>query len=135
MTITYKQITLEEAKKIIEMCETKAKHLGIKISTAIVTNAGNVVLHSTQDGTMPAAIDIALQKARTSAGTLMATMDFYDFIQQHKHLADSIDNTGLTMIGGGLPIMDTEMIGAIGVSGGLYSQDIECAEAGLKALK
>jgi len=135
-TVDCKNISLEAAKKAVETAEKKASELGVPMSVAIVDTGGRVVLHSTMDGTMPLAIDIALAKARTSAGTFMATMDFYEFAQQHQHLADTVTSfPGITLIGGGLPIMDKKvMVGAIGVSGGLYLQDIECAKAGLAAI-
>ena len=41
----------------------------------------------------------------------------------------------MILFGGGTPInVDGVMIGGIGVSGGHYSQDQECADAGLAAI-
>ena len=41
----------------------------------------------------------------------------------------------LIVFGGGYPIKENgEVIGGIGVSGGHYKQDMECAQAGLKAI-
>jgi uncharacterized protein GlcG (DUF336 family) len=41
----------------------------------------------------------------------------------------------LVVFGGGYPIRENgEMIGAIGLSGGHYSQDMECAKAALAAI-
>ena len=41
----------------------------------------------------------------------------------------------MILFGGGNPIfIDGQMIGGIGVSGGHYSQDQECADAGLAVL-
>ena len=42
----------------------------------------------------------------------------------------------LIVFGGGFPIeIDGAVVGAVGVSGGHYKQDMEVAEAGLAALK
>ncbi|MHA1113251.1 MAG: heme-binding protein [Alphaproteobacteria bacterium] len=39
---------------------------------------------------------------------------------------------GLILFGGGYPIMDGDaMIGGLGVSGGHYTQDMECGDAAL----
>lgn len=48
-----------------------------------------------------------------------------------------ISNGGLISFGGGLIIKNEndEIIGAIGVSGGVVKQDIKVAEAGVKALQ
>jgi uncharacterized protein GlcG (DUF336 family) len=41
----------------------------------------------------------------------------------------------LIVFGGGYPIKENgEVIGGIGVSGGYYKQDMECAQAGLKTI-
>lgn len=136
-SIGRKDVSLETAMKAVSAAQKKANELGVPMSVAIVDTAGRVVLHSTMDGTMPTAIEIALAKATTTASTRMSTMDFYEFAKQHPHLWETVPHIpGLCMIGGGLPIMDgEEMLGSIGVSGGLYLQDIECAEAGLAALE
>jgi len=136
-TIGRKDVSLETATKAVSAAQKKADELGVPMSVVIVDTAGRIVLHSTMDGTMPAAIEIALAKATTTASTRMSTMDFYEFAKQHPHLMETIPHIpGICMIGGGLPIMDHDaMVGAIGVSGGLYLQDIECAKAGLQALK
>ena len=43
-------------------------------------------------------------------------------------------NNYVTWAGGVLIMAGTEVIGAIGVSGGHYSQDMECARAALAAI-
>ena len=59
------------------------------------------------------------------------------FIKDDPPLADGAP-TGierLVIFGGGYPIMvDGQVVGAIGVSGGHYSEDQQVAEAGLAAL-
>ena len=62
---------------------------------------------------------------------------WYDFIKDDGPLAlgatDGIDR--LVVFGGGFPItVDGQIVGAVGVSGGHYSQDEAVAQAGLAAL-
>jgi len=46
------------------------------------------------------------------------------------------DVQDFVLLGGGSPIMiNDELVGAIGVSGGHYKQDEECVQAGLSAIK
>lgn len=131
-----KSLSLAMAQRVVDAAQKKAAEIGVPMSVAILDTAGRVVLHSTQDNTVPLAIEIARAKARTVVLTRMSTMDFYNFVKEHPHLEETIKDQGLCMIGGGYPIMvGGEMVGAIGVSGGLYLQDMECAEAGLEALK
>jgi uncharacterized protein GlcG (DUF336 family) len=61
---------------------------------------------------------------------------WYDFIKDDGPLAlgapTGIDR--LVVFGGGYPILvDGQVVGAVGVSGGHYSEDMQIAEAGLRA--
>jgi hypothetical protein len=59
-----------------------------------------------------------------------------DFIKDDPPLLYGITHTPrLTVFGGGFPVViKAEMIGAIGLSGGHYTQDMECARAALAAI-
>ncbi len=66
----------------------------------------------------------------------MPTHAWFDFIKNDPPLLYGITHTPrLVVFGGGFPIMlKGEMVGAIGLSGGHYTQDMECARAALKAI-
>jgi len=76
-------------------------------------------------------------KAYTAVGFSMPTHGWHDFIKDDPPLRDGA-TTGidrLVIFGGGYPItVDEQIVGAIGVSGGHYSEDQKVAEAGLAAL-
>ena len=59
-----------------------------------------------------------------------------DVIKEDAPLLHGITHTPRFVIfGGGMPIMDGEnLIGAVGVSGGHYTQDMEVAKAGIAAI-
>jgi len=80
---------------------------------------------------------VAQDKAYTAVGFGMPTHGWHDFIKDDAPLADGAP-TGiarLVIFGGGYPItVDDAVVGAIGVSGGHYTQDQDVAEAGLAAL-
>ena len=61
----------------------------------------------------------------------------YEFVKDDGPLALSIVHTPrLTTFGGGFPIIvDGQVVGGIGVSGGHYSEDMECARSALDKLK
>ena len=76
-------------------------------------------------------------KAYTAVGFGLATDGWHDFVKDDPPLAmgaaTGIDR--LIVFGGGYPIKVGDAgVGAIGVSGGHYSQDMEVAQAGLSAL-
>jgi uncharacterized protein GlcG (DUF336 family) len=66
----------------------------------------------------------------------MPTHAWFDFIKDDPPLLHGIVNTPrLVVFGGGYPIQIAgAVVGAVGVSGGHYSQDMEVAQAGLAAL-
>lgn len=73
----------------------------------------------------------------TAVGFGMPTDAWHDFIKDDPPLAKGavggIDR--LVIFGGGFPIkLGDAIVGAIGVSGGHYSQDMEVAQAGLAVL-
>jgi uncharacterized protein GlcG (DUF336 family) len=78
---------------------------------------------------------IAQDKAYSSAATRMPTDRLHEFIKNDAPLAAGFVHTPrLVVFGGGYPIViDGAVVGAIGVSGGHYSQDMQVAQAGLAA--
>jgi uncharacterized protein GlcG (DUF336 family) len=68
----------------------------------------------------------------------MATEGWHDFIKDDPPLASGavggIDR--LVVFGGGYPIkVGDQVVGAIGVSGGHYSQDMDVAKAGMAVVE
>jgi uncharacterized protein GlcG (DUF336 family) len=80
---------------------------------------------------------VSQDKAYTAVGFGMPTHGWHDFIKDDAPLADGAVGgiKRLVIFGGGYPItIGDAIVGAIGVSGGHYTQDQEVAEAGLAAL-
>jgi len=89
------------------------------------------------DGAALFSVQIAQDKAYTAVGFGMPSDGWHGFIKDDPPLADGavggIDR--LVIFGGGYPItVDEQIVGAVGVSGGHYSQDMEVAQAGLSAV-
>ena len=127
-------ITTEAAHQAISAAEAKATEIGTPMDIAIVDESGVLKAFSRMDGAPLLSIQIAQDKAYTAAGFGMPTHGWHDFIKDDPPLADGAP-TGidrLVIFGGGYPItIDGRLAGAIGVSGGHYSEDQEVAEAGL----
>jgi uncharacterized protein GlcG (DUF336 family) len=130
-------ISTDAAHQAIAAAEAKATEIGVPMDIAIVDDSGVLKAFSRMDGAPLLSIQIAQDKAYTAAGFGMPTHGWHDFIKDDEPLADGAP-TGidrLVIFGGGYPIkIDDQLVGAIGVSGGHYSQDQEVAEAGLSAL-
>jgi uncharacterized protein GlcG (DUF336 family) len=136
MTIVKHSIDAKLAEKAVAAAATKAAEMKLKMCIAVVDEAGDLKAFLRMDGAPKLAIQIAQDKAYTAASFGMPTHAWFEFIKDDPPLLHGITHTPrLTVFGGGFPIkLGDEMIGAIGLSGGHYTQDMECARAALKAI-
>jgi glc operon protein GlcG len=127
-------ITFEAAKKVMAAAEAEAMDNDWPVAIGIVDSTGHLVMLHKLDNTQYASIAIAEGKARTAL----------DYRRPTKQLEDAVAGGGAGLrvlalpgawpLEGGVPIVvDGKIIGAIGVSGVLSSQDAQIAEAGAEA--
>lgn len=129
-------ITLEETKKIISSAEQKAHEMGLAMNIAVMDAGRNLVAFHRMDGAWVASIDIAIDKAFTSAGRGLTTREIGEMAQPGEPLFGINTTNGgrIVIFAGGIPLTrDGEVVGAIGVSGGAVDEDHEVAEAGVAA--
>jgi uncharacterized protein GlcG (DUF336 family) len=136
MTIVKHSIDAETAEKAVAAAAKKAAELKLKMCIAVSDEAGDLKAFARMDGAPKLSIGIAQDKAYTAASFGMPTHAWFDFIKDDPPLLYGITHTPrLTVFGGGFPIkLKGEMVGAIGLSGGHYTQDMECARAALAAI-
>ncbi len=134
-TMQKSTITIEAAKAMIEASEAKAREIGVPMCTAIADPDGNLKAFSRMDGAALLSIKIAQDKAYTAIGFGLSTKDWWQFIKDDGPLLHGITHAErLVIYEGGIPVQkDGQIVGGIGVSGGYYTQDQECAEAGIEA--
>ena len=130
-------ISSELAHKLVAAAEAKATEMGTPMVIAVCDESGVLKAFSRMDGAALLSVKIAQDKAYTAVGFGMSTDAWHDFIKDDPPLASGavggIDR--LVIFGGGYPIkLGDAVVGAIGVSGGHYSQDMEVAQAGLAPL-
>ena len=136
MTIVKKSIDIATAEQAIDAAAKKAAELGLKMCIAVSDESGDLKAFRRMDGAPKLSIQIAEDKAYTAASFGMPTHAWYDFIKDDPPLLHGITHTPrLIVFGGGFPIvLEGEVVGAIGISGGHYNQDMECARAALQAI-
>jgi uncharacterized protein GlcG (DUF336 family) len=136
MTVVKHSIDVETAEKAVAAAAKKAAELKLKMCIAVSDEAGDLKAFARMDGAPKLSIEIAENKAYTAAAFGMPTHAWFDFIKDDPPLLYGITHTPrLTVFGGGFPIkLKGEMVGAIGLSGGHYTQDMECARAALAAI-
>lgn len=129
-------ISSHAAARLIIAARSKAEEMGKPMVIAIVDEAGELKAFERMDGAPFLSVKLAQDKAYTAASFSMPSHAWHDFIKDDEPLLHGIVHTDrLVVFGGGYPIMiDGEMVGGIGVSGGHYSDDMQVAEAGLAAL-
>jgi uncharacterized protein GlcG (DUF336 family) len=129
-------ITLADARRIIEAAERQAVEIGQPMNIAVVDAGGNLVAHVRMDNAWMGSVDIAINKAWTARAFDISTKELAELSQSgDQFFGIHASNHGRVMIfAGGIPLKrGTEVVGAVGVSGGLGKQDQAVAEAGAAA--
>lgn len=134
-TLSKQTMSTALASQIMAGALAKAQAMGVPMSIALSDMAGNLVQFQRMDHASLISAGIAQDKAYTSAATGMPTDSLHEFIKNDPPLAAGFVHTPrLVVFGGGYPVaIDGAVVGAIGVSGGHYSQDMQVAQAGLAA--
>ena len=129
-------ITLADARRIIAAAEKKAEEIGQPMNIAVVDQGGNLVAHARMDRAWIGSIDISINKAWTARAFDISTKELAGLSQSgDQFFGIHISNQSRVMIfAGGVPIKrGDQVVGAIGVSGGMGKQDQAVAEAGANA--
>jgi uncharacterized protein GlcG (DUF336 family) len=100
---------------------------------AVVDDGGHLIHLSRMDGALIASVTVAEEKARCAAQFKRPTKFFEDGVAAGRQVLLSLP--GVIPIEGGIPLMaGSQLIGAIGVSGGSAAQDGQVAHAGVNEL-
>jgi glc operon protein GlcG len=128
-------LTLAQAKSAMAAAEAEAESHGWPVAIAIADASGDVVLALKRDQTQHSALGIATGKALTAVNFRRPTKVFQDGIAAGGEGLRFLAVPGVTPLEGGFPIVvDGHIVGGIGVSGVLSTQDTQVALAGLAAL-
>lgn len=129
-------ISLEQAKRAMAAAEAEATRNGWPVAIAIVDSAGSIVMLQKLDNTQLASVDIAKGKAVSAVTFRRPTKVLEDAVAGGGAGLRLLRVEGVTPLEGGIPIvLDGRIIGGIGTSGVLSSQDAQVSQAGLNALK
>ena len=127
------QLELADAQRVAAAARAKAVAEGWAVVIAIVDEGGHLMFLERADGTQKGSSVVAQEKARTALLFKRPTKALEDAIGSGK--LQMLDLPGATPIEGGLPLVhEGQVVGAIGVSGVMSSQDGQIAAAGVAAL-
>jgi glc operon protein GlcG len=127
-------LSLEDVRAIAFAAEQEAQRHQWAVTIAVVDDGGHLLWLQRLDGAAPISAQIAPAKARTAAVGRRESKVYEDMINQGRHSFLSAP-TLEGMLEGGVPIMvGGECVGAVGVSGVKFSEDVQVARAGIAAL-
>ena len=136
-TFSKSSISAAAAHQIVGAAEAKAAEMRKPFTIAVVDDGGALKAFSRMDGARLTSVQLAQDKAYTAVAFGMDTDRWYDVIKDDPPLLIGAPAAvgRLVIMGGGYPVtIDDQIIGAIGVAGGHYTEDMEVAQAGLTAL-
>jgi glc operon protein GlcG len=129
-------ITTESAKTVAAASIAEAQKNHWTMAIAIVDTGGYLVYFERIQDTQTGSVDLAIEKARTSALFRRPTRVFEDGLAAGGDGLRLLRLTGANPNAGGIPIIvKGKLIGAVGVSGGSVDQDEQVAKAGVTAAK
>lgn len=131
-------LTLRDAQGIIEGAQAKAAELSVRVTVAVVNDAGILVALSRMDGSHSLSPQIAESKA---VGAAMLHRDggaLADVYKDRLGFFNAVDRLVRMPIVPGLGSVlirrEGKVEGAVGVSGAKPEEDLQCAEAGVASI-
>ncbi len=127
------ELTLEEAKQLIECVEAEATKMGMSIVVAVSNASGRPIAIHCMDHAFMGSFDVALNKTYTSTAFQMPTSQLAELAKPGASLYGvQFTNEGkVVIIGGGEPLFrNGKLVGALGVSGGSAEKDTALAAYG-----
>jgi glc operon protein GlcG len=124
MYIESKKISLAGAKLLADTAKQIAEQKGVPGAIAIVDDGGNLVYAERWDDTMIAAIDIAINKAKTAIAFKRPTVAIEEVIASGRLAMLALTNTtAYAPLKGAYPIkINNFLIGAVALAGTLNAE-------------
>lgn len=134
--IERREVSLELALALLGRARDEAVTRELSLALAVVDAGGHVVVSQRMDGTALGAMQLAVGKAYTSVlwGTPTG-----EFMQSTQPGGDdwgwNVTDPRIVVYAGGLPLLvDGELVGGVGASGGTAADDAECVLAAVRSL-
>lgn len=131
-------LDLGQAQQLVAAAHKHAGDLGVRVTVAVVDEGGLLQALGRMDGAPPLSAQIAESKAVAAAlwhrdGESLASVQrdrpaFFEAVGRLVRMPI------IPALGSALIRRDGKVLGAVGVSGALPEQDLDCAQAGLATL-
>jgi len=127
-------LTADDVKKLLAAAEVEAKANNWAVTIVVVDDGGHPLGSLRLDGVAPISAYIATEKARTAAMGRRESKIYEDMINNGRYSFMTAPHLQ-GMLEGGVPIVaNSQVVGAVGVSGVKSTEDAQIARAGIAAL-
>jgi glc operon protein GlcG len=133
------KLTLEGAQLVLAAAQARAVEIKIPMDIAIVDDGAHLLAFVRMDGAKLSSVEIAIRKAQGAAIRRLPTAP-----ARTGEEVNVVLSMGLALategrqipVRGGLPLLvEGVCVGAVGVSNGTEDQDVDVAQAGVRALE
>ena len=133
------KLTLEGAQLVLAAAQARAAEIKVPMDIAVVDDGAHLLAFARMDGAKLSSVEIAIRKAQGAAIRRLPTAP-----ARTGEEVNVVLSMGLALatqgrqipVRGGLPLLvDGVCVGAIGVSNGTEDQDVDVAQAGVRALE
>lgn len=130
-------MSLDLARIGVDAALDCARNNQLQVSIAVVDGGGHLMAFARTEGTPWHSIQLATEKARTSASFGLPSSTLGDMIDNacERIRMNLMLRPEIVAMGGAFPVrLGNRLIGALGVSGASEEEDIICALAGCEAM-
>jgi uncharacterized protein GlcG (DUF336 family) len=131
-------LSAEECRRVIDAAHARAAQIGIRVTVAVVDEGGLLLALARMDGAPPLSAQIAEGKASGAALWHRDGGSLAQVAQERPAFFEAVIRMSrapiIPGVGSALVRRKDAVLGAAGVSGGKPEQDLDCAEAGLRAI-
>jgi len=134
--VSRRYLSLDLALTVLARVREEAEARGLSLSAAVVDAAGHVLASQRMDGAALGAMRLAVGKAFTAASWATPSGEFARSTQPGgDDWGWNTTDPRVVVYAGGIPLLvDGELVGAIGASGGTAAEDEECVVAAAAGL-
>lgn len=134
--VSRRHLSLDLALALLARVREEAEVRDLCLASAVVDTAGHVLANQRMDGTALGAMQLAQGKAYTAVSWATPSGDFGRSTQPDgDDWGWNTTDPRIVVYAGGIPLLvDGELVGAIGASGGTATEDEECVLAAASAL-
>jgi uncharacterized protein GlcG (DUF336 family) len=134
--IQRRHLSLDVALALMARVRDEAESRDLSLATAVVDDSGQVLASQRMDGSALGAMQLAFGKAFTAVSWATPTAEFARSTQPGgDDWGWNTTDARIVVYPGGIPLLvDGELVGGLGASGGTAAEDDECVAVAANAL-